>query len=111
MWMLPSLMSCLKARDPCPAQNQSRIVKLRQNVSKLILCINKLQTGHFSCTKNHKDLINKLLLIKDNPREIKKRSIKSKKSYFNFFQNNIVADFIIHKTFNTAKKFNHVWSK
>ncbi len=61
--------------------------------------------------KNHKDLINKLLLIKDNPREIKKRSIKSKKSYFNFFQNNIVADFIIHKIFKTDKKFNYVWSK
>ena len=60
---------------------------------------------------DHKDLVNKLTQIIDKPKELKLRSIKSKKSYFNYFQNNIVADFLISKIFSTKKKFNYVWSK
>ena len=60
---------------------------------------------------DHKDLINKLIRIINKPKELKLRSIKSKKSYFNYFQNNIVADFIISKIFKTKKKFKYVWSK
>ena len=61
--------------------------------------------------KDHKDLINQLLIIKEKPNELKLRSSKSKKSYFNYFQNNIIADFIIHKIFNTKKNYKYVWSK
>tara|TARA_B100000989_G_scaffold89332_1_gene64620 strand:+ start:927 stop:3020 length:2094 start_codon:yes stop_codon:yes gene_type:complete len=60
---------------------------------------------------DHKDLVNKLTQIIDKPKELKLRSIKSKKSYFNYFQNNIVADFLISKIFSTKKKFKYVWSK
>ena len=60
---------------------------------------------------DHKDLINKLDEIINKPKKLKLRSIKSKKSYFNYFQNNIVADFIISKIFKTKKKFKYVWSK
>ena len=61
--------------------------------------------------KNHFDLINQLISIKDNPKKILSRSIKSKKAYFNYFQNNIVSDFIIHKIFQDKKNYNYVWSK
>ena len=60
---------------------------------------------------DHKDLINKLIQIINKPKELKLRSIKSKKSYFNYFQNNIIADFIINKIFNTKEHFKYVWSK
>ena len=59
--------------------------------------------------KNGKDLINKLILIKDNKKEIIKRSIKAKKSYFAYFENTIIADSIIYKIFNTKKNFRYIW--
>ena len=61
--------------------------------------------------KNYKDLVNKLLIIKEKPNELKLRSAKSKKAYFNYFQNNIITDFIIHKVFETKKNYKYVWSK
>ncbi len=60
---------------------------------------------------DHEDLINKLIRIIHKPKELKLRSIKSKKSYFNYFQNNIVADFMVNKIFDTKKKYKYVWSK
>tara|TARA_A100001015_G_scaffold85589_1_gene95132 strand:- start:3907 stop:6000 length:2094 start_codon:yes stop_codon:yes gene_type:complete len=60
---------------------------------------------------DHKDLINKLIQIIEKPRELKKRSIKSKKSYFNYFQNNIIADFMLNRIFGMKKKYKYVWSK
>ena len=59
--------------------------------------------------KNEKDLIKKLLLIKDNKKEIIKRSKKAKKSYFTYFENTVVADSIIYKVFNTKRKFKYIW--
>ena len=60
---------------------------------------------------DHKDLINKLIQIIEKPRELKQRSIKSKKSYFNYFQNNIIADFMLNRIFSMKKKYKYVWSK
>ncbi len=61
--------------------------------------------------EKHDDLIEKLLKIINNPKELRLRSMKSKKSYFNYFQNNIIADFIINKVFDRKKNFKYVWSK
>jgi glycosyltransferase involved in cell wall biosynthesis len=61
--------------------------------------------------KNHTDLVNQLLFIKENPRKIKLRSIRAKKAYFSYFQNNIVSDFLIHKIFQKEKNHNYVWTK
>ncbi len=60
---------------------------------------------------DHKDLINKLIKIIEKPRELKQRSIKSKRSYFNYFQNNIIADFLLNRIFGMKKKYKYVWSK
>jgi len=59
--------------------------------------------------KNEKDLLNKLLLLKDNKHEIVKRSKKAKKSYFTYFENTVVGDSIIYKVFNSKKKFKYIW--
>ena len=61
--------------------------------------------------KNDTDLVNQLLLIKENPRKIKLRSIKAKKAYFSYFQNTIVCDFLIQKIFHIKKNHNYVWAK
>ena len=67
--------------------------------------------GEIITYKNHIDLIDQLLLIKNNPKKIKMKSIKAKKAYFNFFQNNIVSDFLIQRIFQNKKNYNYVWSK
>ena len=59
--------------------------------------------------KNETDLINKLIMIKGNKKELIKRSKKAKKSYFTYFENSIVADSIIYKLFSTKKKFKFIW--
>ena len=61
--------------------------------------------------KNSKDLIEKLILIKDDTKNLIKRSKNARKSYFDIFENTIVADFIIHKVFENKKKYKHVWAR
>ena len=59
--------------------------------------------------QNSSDLIEKLTLIKDNKRDLIKRSKNAKKRYFDIFSNQIVADFIMYKTFNIKKGHNFIW--
>ena len=61
--------------------------------------------------KDPYDLFLKLSEIKSNDRMLVKRSKNAKKSYFNFFENTIVAESIIHKLFETSKKHKYVWIK
>ena len=61
--------------------------------------------------KNSNDLIEKLILIKDNKKSLIKRSKNAKKSYFDIFENTIVADFITHKVFGNKKKYKYVWAR
>ena len=60
--------------------------------------------------KDSTDLLNKLELIKNNPKMLLLRSKNAKKKYFDIFSNNIVADFMIHKIFNNKNKYKHKWS-
>ena len=59
--------------------------------------------------ENSIDLIEKLSLIKDDKKKLIKRSKNAKKRYFDIFSNHIIANFIIHKTFNVKKKYNYIW--
>ena len=61
--------------------------------------------------KDPYDLLSKLTEIKANERMLVKRSKNAKKSYFNFFENTIVAESLIHKLFETSKKHKYVWIK
>ncbi len=60
--------------------------------------------------KNSKDLIKKIIKIKDNPKLIKKISKNGKKKYFKLFSNVIVSQFLIDKTFEFKNKYKYVWS-
>lgn len=61
--------------------------------------------------KNSSDLINKLLLIKDNDKLLKKRAKNSKKSYFAYFNNKLISNYIIEKIFNFKNKTKYKWVK
>lgn len=61
--------------------------------------------------KTPNDLLSTLDNIKLDENKIKKRSINAKKSYFNYFENTIISDYILHKIFHTKPKYNFVWSK
>ena len=59
--------------------------------------------------KNSNDLISKLILIKENKNKLVKLSKRSKKKYFDIFENKIISDFIIHKIFGIKNKFKFIW--
>ena len=61
--------------------------------------------------KNSNDLINKLIIIKDDNKKILKRSKNTKRRYFDIFENTIVTDFIINRIFGTPKLFKYIWDK
>ena len=55
------------------------------------------------------DLLNQLEKLNGNINKINKISKNGKKRYFSIFDNSIVADYIVSKTFNTRNKFKHIW--
>jgi len=59
--------------------------------------------------KNAGDLINQLERLNGNINRINKISRNGKKKYFSMFNNSIVADYIISKTFYTKNKHKFVW--
>ena len=59
--------------------------------------------------KNSNDLISKLILIKENKNKLVKLSKRSKKKYFDIFENKIISDFIIYKIFGIKNKFKFIW--
>lgn len=65
--------------------------------------------GEIVTYKNEIDLLNKLSLIKDDKKELIKKAKLGKKNYFKYFENTIVADFIISKIFETKEKYKYVW--
>ena len=70
---------------------------------------NFFKHGEIITYKNENDLAQKIIRIKNNSKELIKRSKLAKKNYFKYFQNTIVADFIIYKIFNTKKKYKYIW--
>ena len=67
------------------------------------------KNGEIITYKNEIDLINKLLSIKDDKKELLKRAKLAKKNYFKYFENTIISDFIISKTFNIKNKYKYIW--
>ena len=61
--------------------------------------------------KNEIDLLDKVILIKNDKNNLIKRSKLAKKNYFIYFENTIVADYIMNKIFETKIKYNYVWEK
>ncbi len=59
--------------------------------------------------KNVEDLLNQMDKLYGNMNKINKISKNGKKRYFSIFNNLIVSDYIISKTFNRNSKFKYIW--
>ena len=58
---------------------------------------------------NVSDLRDQILELKDDETKINKIAKKGKEKYFKLFNNNIVSNYILHKTLNFEKKFHYAW--
>ena len=61
--------------------------------------------------KNEDDLISKVLNIKNDIDTINKISKKGREKYFRIFNNLIVSDSILSKTFGTSPKYKYAWER
>jgi len=55
------------------------------------------------------DLRDQILELRDNDNKINKIAKNGKEKYFKLFNNNLVSNYILHKTLNFEKKFNYAW--
>ncbi len=55
------------------------------------------------------DLRDQILELRDNDKKINKIAKNGKEKYFKLFNNNLVSNYILHKTLNFEKNFNYVW--
>ena len=82
-------------------------MNLRLQMKKLGIMI--FQDDEIITYKNEHDLISKLLNIKNNKNQLIKRSRNAKKSYFKYFENTIIAEFIIFKIYQIKRKYRYIW--
>jgi glycosyltransferase involved in cell wall biosynthesis len=61
--------------------------------------------------KDEKDLVDKIINLKDDIQKINEISKNGKRRYFEIFNNLIISDSIISKTLNTSPKYNYAWEK
>ena len=69
------------------------------------------KNGEIITYKNEADLVNKLLSIKDDKNKLIRIGKLGKKNYFKYFENTIIADFIISKTFKIKNRYRYIWCK
>ena len=66
-------------------------------------------TNEMGFYKNVDDLLNQMENLCGDINKINKISRNGKKKYFSIFNNSIVADYILCKTFGTKNKFRYAW--
>ena len=59
--------------------------------------------------KDEKDIIRQINNLLNNPKKIYQIGKKGKKKYFKLFNNLIISDFIISKTFNIKGNYKYIW--
>ena len=59
--------------------------------------------------KNEEDLLNQMDKLHGNMQKINKISKNGKRRYFSIFNNLIISDYIISKTFNIKNKYKYIW--
>ena len=66
-------------------------------------------TNEMGFYKNVEDLLNQIDKLHGNINKINQISRNGKKRYFSIFNNLIVADYIVNKTFNIKNKYKYIW--
>jgi len=59
--------------------------------------------------KNVDDLLSQIDRLRFNIKKINRISLNGKRKYFSIFNNLIISDYIISKTFNKKGKFKYIW--
>ena len=76
---------------------------------------NKVKYSHFFSNdemgfyNNVDDLLNQMTRLYGNMNKINKISRNGKKRYFQLFDNSIIADYFLHKTFNIKNNYKYIW--
>ena len=65
--------------------------------------------GELLFYKDEKDIIKQIKDLLKNPKKIYSIGKNGKKKYFKLFNNSIISDFIISKTFNIKGKYKYIW--
>ena len=104
----------LSRGKPMKYYSSNRIASLVAN-GIMTFIDNKVEYSHFFDSdemgfyKDVDDLLNQMDKLHGNMNKINKISQNGKKKYFSIFNNSIVADYILHKTFDLKNTFKYVW--
>jgi len=104
----------LSRGDPSKYASSNRIASLVANGIMTFIDTKTQYQDFFTSDEmgfysNATDLINQLEKLNGNINKINKISRNGKLKYFNIFNNSIVSDYIIAKTFNTKSKHKYIW--
>jgi hypothetical protein len=66
-------------------------------------------TDEMGFYRNVEDLLNQMNSLYGNIDKINKISKNGKRKYFSIFNNEIISEYILFKTFNLRNKFKYVW--
>ena len=104
----------LSRGKPMKYYSSNRIASLVAN-GIMTFIDNKVGYSHFFNSdemgfyKNVDDLLNQMDKLCGDINKINKISFNGKKKYFDIFNNSIISDYIIHKTFGAKNRFKYVW--
>jgi len=104
----------LSRGKPMKYYSSNRIASLVANgimtfIDKDVGYSNFFNTDEMGFYKNVDDLLNQMDNLCGNFNKINKISFNGKRKYFNIFNNSIISDYIIYKTFNKKVKSKFVW--
>ena len=101
---------------PAKYYSSDRIAQLMGNGLMTIIHKNTMFNDFFDDNeivtyKNINDLSEKINKLKKDDKLAKKISINGKKAYFNYFNSNIVSQYILDKTLINKSKIKYIWDK
>ena len=104
----------LSRGKPMKYYSSNRIASLMANgimtfIDDKVQYSNFFNSDEMGFYKDVDDLLNQMDKLCGNINKINRISSNGKKKYFNIFNNSIIADYILHKTFNSRPKFKFAW--
>ena len=101
---------------PAKYYSSDRIAQLMGNGLLTIIHKNTMFNDFFDDNeivtyKNINDLSEKINKLKKDDKLAKKISLNGKKAYFNYFNSNIVSQYILDKTLINKSKIKYIWDK
>ena len=104
----------LSRGNPMKYYSSNRIASLMANgimtfIDKKVGYSDFFHTDEMGFYDNVEDLLNQIDKLQGNINKINKISKNGKRKYFSIFNNRIISDYIVYKTFNITNKSKFVW--